>query len=109
MTTLSDDAAIARPLIDVRDVLEGFRRYDLRPTTWSTDLSSAADALDQAATNSRFKEQAERIAAELRKLIEVGLQNDRSLTDRIASETAQVLDQSTIPGIPKPQDEDWGF
>lgn len=106
--TVSDGSQLAEPLADVRDVLESFRLHRLLTANWAAVLADAADALErlsEAETGSATV----RMAAELRNLVVQGLQSDEQVVGRIADEAARLLEETVVPGLPRPEDEHWEF
>jgi hypothetical protein len=106
---VSDTADVAAPLVDVRDVLETFRRHHVLTEDWATVLSNAARSLDQASANVVVPPSVPHLAAQLRMLLANGLQADVETVHRVADETQRILSQTRIPGIPRPEDEHWEF
>jgi len=106
---VSDTAEVAAPLVDVRDVLETFRRHHVLTEDWATVLSNAARSLDQASANMVAPPVVAHLAAQLRMLLANGLQANVETVNRVADETQRILSQTRIPGIPRPEDEHWEF
>ncbi len=109
VVTLSDSAAVTEPLLDVRDVLEAFRRNHVVQTGWAETLSRAAQALDNLPTTAEVQGTATWIASELRKLVFHGLAYDEQVLSQVANRTADILNSMRVPGIPRPEDEHWEF
>lgn len=109
MTTLSDTAEVAAPLVDVRDVLETFRRHQVLTEDWATVLSNAAEAFDQASADVVVPPAVTHLAGQLRMLLANGLQANTETVDRVADEIQRILSRTRIPGIPRPEDEHWEF
>ena len=109
MTTLSDTAQLAAPLVDVRDVLETFRRHRVLTEDWAVVLSNAANTLDQASTAVIAPRTVTLLAAQLRTLLTNGLQENMETVNRVANETQRILSQTRIRGLPRPEDENWKF
>lgn len=109
MTTLSDTAQVAAPLVDVRDVLETFRRHRVLTEDWATVLSNAASALDQASTDVVTPRTVTLLATQLRTLLTNGLQENMETVNRVANETQRILSLTRIRGLPRPEDEHWEF
>jgi hypothetical protein len=106
---VSDTAEVAGPLLDVRDVLETFRRHQILTEDWATVLSSAARALDQASADALAPQPVAHLAAQLRVLLANGLQASTETVDKVADETHRILSRTRIRGIPRPEDEHWEF
>jgi hypothetical protein len=106
---VSDTTDVAAPLIDVRDVLETFRRHQILIADWAAVLSNAAKALDQVSADVITTPAVTHLAAQLRMLLANGLPADAETVDRVADEIQRLLSQTRIPGIPRPEDEHWEF
>lgn len=106
---MSVTAEVAAPLVDVRDVLETFRRHQILIEDWAIVLSNAARSLDQASTGVVATPAVTHLAGQLRTLLANGLQTNTEIVDRVADETQRILSQTRIPGIPRPEDEHWEF
>ncbi|MBV9141257.1 MAG: hypothetical protein JO115_10120 [Pseudonocardiales bacterium] len=106
---MSDATDVAGPLIDIRDVLETFRRHQILIADWAAVLSNAAKALDQVSADVVAPSALIQLAAQLRMLLANGLPADAETVDRVADETQRLLSQTRIPGIPRPEDEHWEF
>ena len=108
--TLSDTTAVASPLVDVRDVLETFRRHGILMENWDVILSNAATALDQqVSADEFFSSVVTYLAAQLRTLVTNGMQANIDIVNSIADEAQRILSQIRIRGIPRPEDEHWEF
>lgn len=105
---MSDTAYVAAPLVDIRDVLETFRRYHILMDNWAAVLSNAARTLDQAPAD-MVTPTVTRLAAQLRVLVDNGLQTSTETVNSVANETQQILSATRIRGIPRPEDEHWEF
>jgi hypothetical protein len=109
VTTVSGTAEVAAPLVDVRDVLETFRRHQVLIEDWAAVLSNAARSLDQASADAVAAPAVAHLVGQLRMLLANGLQTNAETVDRVADETHRILSQTRIPGIPRPEDEHWEF
>jgi hypothetical protein len=106
---VSGTAEVAAPLVDVRDVLETFRRHQVLIEDWATVLSNAASSLDLASADAVAGPAVAHLVGQLRMLLANGLQTNAETVDRVADETQRILSQTRIPGIPRPEDEHWEF
>jgi hypothetical protein len=105
---MRDSALVFEPIIDIRDVLESFLVDHVLLSDWQATLASASarllelgrawsdtDLLDLGRVTEQLA--AERLVA-------------GSALARIAADNAaRVLEQVRIPGVPRPEDADWGF
>ncbi|MGH3823466.1 MAG: hypothetical protein ACRDRA_11655 [Pseudonocardiaceae bacterium] len=106
---MSDITAVVSPLVDVRDVLETFRRHRIFAENWVAVLSDAATALDQASVDALAAPDMTHLVAQLRMLLINGLQANIDIVDSVADEAQHILSGIRIPGIPRPEDEHWEF
>jgi hypothetical protein len=104
-----ESAAVAEPLMDVRDVLETFRRHHIVADGWAEALTHAASVLDHVPTELEMRASTTWIASELKKIVAYGLQHDQNKLDVVANRTAELLASIRVPGIPRPEDKSWEF
>lgn len=102
-------ADLTDPLVDVRDVLESFRTCQLTPPDWYQTLSAAMIALDQLPPEVELDDLLPNLLPHLNLLLAKGLGNAPQVVDQVADQVAILLEQTRIPGIPSPEDDDWGF
>jgi hypothetical protein len=108
-STVRDLAAVAEPLMDVREILETFRRYHIVVDGWAEVLTRAASALDQVPAELEISASTIWIASELNEIVAYGLQHDHSKLGMVADRTAELLASIRVPGIPRPEDKSWEF
>ena len=101
-------ADLADPLLDVRDVVESFRSHQVIPADWNESIRHALDALSQLPPQAGVEALLPGLLPELDQLLEDGFGN-KLLVDRISRQVADALDETPIPGIPTPVDDDWSF
>lgn len=103
--TMSDIEELARPIVEIREVVETFRLYKIALPGWVDTVSSAIVAFE----TSRREPSLAHVVAELRALLDVGLSSNAELIDQISAETASLLKFVTPPEIPGPEDDEWAF
>ncbi len=86
------DVELADPLVDVRDVVETFRSCGVTAPNWHGTLADAVAALDRLPQAAQVDARLPHLIPRLRLLLAHGL-----------------LERTRIPGIPRPEDDDWGF
>ncbi len=106
---MTESATVAEPLMDVRDILETFRRHHIVVDGWAEALTRAASALDHLPVELEIRASTTWIASELKKIVAHGLQYDLDKLDMVANRTAELLSSIRVPGIPRPEDESWEF
>lgn len=106
--TVREPATVAEPLLDVREVLETFRRHHTVADGWAEALTRAASALDRLPAELEIRSSTIWIASELKEIVAYGLQHDEKL-NTVANRTAELLASIRVPGIPRPEDNSWEF
>jgi hypothetical protein len=105
---MREPALLFEPIVDIRDVLESFLVSEVIVTDWQATLTAASARLVQlgrAWSDTDLLELGrvtEELAAE-------PLGTDSALARIAADSAARVLEQVRIPGVPRPEDEDWSF
>lgn len=101
-------ADLADPLLDIRDVVESFRSYQVILPGWDETLRRAVAALTRLLPQVQVDALRPGLLSDLGALLAAGLDRSPSLVDKIAIQVANILDETPIPGIPGP-DDDWSF
>jgi hypothetical protein len=101
-------ADLADPLLDVRDVVESFRSHQVIPADWDETIRRAMGVLSQLPPQARVDTRLPGLLPDLGRLLGDGFGNS-PLVDRIARQVANALDETPVPGIPAPEDDDWSF
>jgi hypothetical protein len=106
--SMRESALLFEPIVDIRDVLESFLVSAVLLSDWQATLASASARLLELG---RAWSDAE--------LIELGRATeqlaahdaiaDSKLARTAADDAARVLGQVRVPGVPRPEDEDWAF
>jgi hypothetical protein len=99
---------LADPLLEVRDVVESFRSYQVIPPDWDDTLRHAIAALSQLQALAQVNVLPAGLLPDLDLLVTDGLAGSSQVVDKVATQVADVLKETTIPG-PAPEDEDWSF
>ncbi len=106
---MSDRAELANPITDVRDVVETFRLYSILTSDWRERLSAAIQTLDQLPEGVRSESRVSVLVPRLRRLVDAGLAQGDPVLDEVATQVQALLHETRIPGIPRPDDENWEF
>ena len=101
-------ADLADPLLDVRDVVESFRSYHVTPPNWDDTLRHAIAALSRLQASAQVNVLPAGLLRDLGLLLTDGLDRSPQVVDKVATQVANVLEETTIPG-PTPEDDDWSF
>ena len=109
MVKMQYDAELADPLVEVRDVVESFRCCGVTPTDWDQALGEAITALAQLPQEAGVERRLPDLVSHLRILLVEGLDSAPKVVDEVAAQVAAALSQARIPGIPRPDEDDWGF
>jgi hypothetical protein len=108
MVRMQYQAELADPLIEVREVVESFRAYGIMLEDWQRSLGEALSVLDrlpQGADQDFLPD----LISNIRVLMHQGLDSSPRTLDMVATRVAIVLSEATIPGLPGPRDDNWGF
>jgi hypothetical protein len=106
---MRDALDLVDPVIQARDVLESFLADQLLVTDWRATLTVAADRFVELGA-ARSDETMSALGRRVGVLADDRLGGDRrALTEAVAAELAELLDDVQIPGVPRPEDEEWGF
>jgi hypothetical protein len=97
------------PRITEHTTVETFRVYSILTTDWRQALSSAIDTLDGLPRDVQAASGASLLISRLRQLLQSGLKQGDPIIDEVADHVATLLQESRIPGIPRPEDERWEF
>jgi hypothetical protein len=101
-------ADLAEPLLDVRDVVESFRSYHVTPPDWDETLRHAIAALSRLQALAQVNVLPAGLLGDLDVLLDDGLDRSPQVVDKVATQVADVLGETTIPG-PTAADDDWSF
>ncbi len=105
---MRDAADLADPLLDVRDVVESFRSYRVTPPDWDETLRHAIAALSRLQALARVSVLLAGLLPDLDLLLTDGLDSSPQVVEKVATQVANLLEETTIPG-PAPEDDDWSF
>jgi hypothetical protein len=98
----------ADPLLDVRNVVESFRSYRVTPPGWDETLRHAVAALSRLQALTEVSVLLTGLLPDLDLLLAGGLDRSPQVVDKVATQVATFLEETTIPG-PAPEDDDWSF
>jgi hypothetical protein len=103
------DADLANPLVEVRDVVESFRCCGVMPPDWHQVLGRALATLDQLPQDAGVERRLPDLLPHLRILLTAGLDKSPAVLNEVAAQVGSALEQARIPGIPRPEEDYWGF
>lgn len=106
---MHDAAGLADPLVDVREVVESFRSSQLTLPDWDQALRRVVIALSQLPAQAQVDALLPGLVPNLQLLLSVGLDKVPDVVDTVAAQVAVALEQTRVPGIPAPEDDDWSF
>jgi hypothetical protein len=109
MVKMQYDIELVDPLVEVRDVVESYRCCGVTPTDWHQVLGQAIATLDQLPQEVGVEHRLPDLLPHLRILLTAGLDNAPKVLDEVAAQVATALRHTRIPGIPRPDEEDWAF
>ena len=105
---MRDAADLADPLLELRDVVESFRSYRVLPPDWDETLRRAMVALSRLQTSAQVDVLPAGLLPDLDVLLNDGLDRSPQIVEKVATQVADALGKTTIPG-PTPEDDDWSF
>lgn len=100
--------SLYEPLLDAREVIQTYIGSEVLVDDWRETLESASRRLAAAAAGDKGPSIRD-LAAELQDLTETGLSSRRPTVERVAMQLGELVSEVRVPGIPKPEDDDWGF
>lgn len=103
------DSEIADPVAEVRDVVESYRCCGVTPADWHEALGGAIAVLDKLPEEAATDTSLSNLVPLLRILQTEGLDSAPNIVEQVADKVAEVLSRARIPGIPRPDEEEWGF
>jgi hypothetical protein len=101
-------AVVFGPIVEVRDVLESFLADRVLIADWQETLEAASRCFVQLGTLWSDPEMDD-LGRRLESLANRGLDDEPALTQRVASDVERLLDRMRVPGVPRPEDEEWAF
>lgn len=111
MITAEQD--LVRSALMARDVIESYRQSHIMIAGWSGQLAQAAESLARISAECRTSTgeviPLEQLARTLTATVEARLQVDRETLDHLSQELRMIVTSTRVPGIPRPEDEDWSF
>ncbi len=106
---MQHSAALADPLVDIRDVVESFRSCHVVLPDWDQTLRRAIAALDRLTPPDQVDAVLPGLLPNLRIVLAEGLRGAPHVVNEVADQVAAVLAETRTPGIPGPDDDDWAF
>lgn len=105
---MREPALVFDPIVDIRDVLESFLVDEVLLADWRATLTSAAARLEELA-RAWSDGDLLNLAGITEQLVAKSMVSDTALARTAADNAARLLEQVRIPGVPRPEDEDWAF
>jgi hypothetical protein len=102
-------AEVVEPLTEVRDVVETFRQSGVKVPAWHDALAAAVDALNGLPYAELAGVELAQLTGCIHVLIHQGLDDEPQITAQVADWVATALVDAKVPGIPRPDEDDWGF
>ncbi|MFV8309012.1 hypothetical protein [Mycobacteroides chelonae] len=96
------------PIVNIRDVLESFLVDEILLIDWRPTLVSAATRLLELGREWSDQDLLE-LGHATEQLAGDRLRRDSLLARNAASNAARLLAEVRVPGIPRPEDDDWAF
>lgn len=109
MVRMQYEVEFADPLVEVRNVVESFRCCGVTPTDWYQVLNRALTTLNELPLEVGVERRLPDLLPHLRILLAGGLSSAPEVVDEVAAQVAAALSQTRVPGIPRPDEENWSF
>ena len=109
---MSAEQDLVRSAVMARDVIESYRQSHIAVSGWRPLLEGAAQSFARISAHRPVVGGAvplAPLAQSLSATARAGLQVDREMLDRLSQELRTIVTNTRIPGIPRPEDEDWSF
>jgi hypothetical protein len=101
-------AMLFGPIVEARDVVESYLRDGVLVTNWRQRLIEASGRFTELNRGGDDDARLATLGAQIAELADAGLEANPS-TYAIAAEIEHLLNELRVPGIPRPEDEDWAF
>lgn len=105
---MRESALLFEPIVDIRDVLESFLVNRVLLTGWQETLVAASARLVELGRAWSDEDLLE-LGRATGLLAGTRLASDPQFARSAADDAARVLAQVRVPGIPRPEDDDWTF
>jgi hypothetical protein len=105
---MREPTLLFEPIVEVRDVLESYLVDDVVLSDWRRTLDTAAARfleLGQSWSDTDVLE----LGRMTRQLAGDGLTSDAALARVAATMVVRLLEDARVPGVPRPEDDDWSF
>lgn len=103
---------LVRSAVMARDVIESYRQSHIMISGWSSLLEEAAKSFARISADRTVAGGAISLAQLARTLsatVHAGLQVDHETLNQLSQELRAIVTSTRVPGIPRPEDEDWSF
>ena len=110
MVTVEQD--LVRSAAMARDVIESYRLSHITISGWSTSLQEAAESFMRISARRPVVAQTvmlAQLAQTLSVTADAQLQVEPETLDRLSRDLRSIVANIRVPGIPRPEDEDWSF
>lgn len=110
MVTLEQD--LVRSAANARDAIESYRRSRIVISGWDTLLQDAVESFTRISAQRPVVGEAvalAQLARTLQDVVDARLKVDRETLDQLSRALRSIVTEIRIPGIPRPEDEDWAF
>ena len=105
---MSENVALLDPLLDTREVVETYLGDRLELPDWQATLRAASLRLTELADRHESSDLL-RIAGQVKEVADSGLRERLGILELLSVEIAGLLANIRVPGLPRPEDEDWSF
>jgi hypothetical protein len=101
-------AMLFGPIVEVRDVLESFLQDGVVVADWRQRLTEASRQFVELGLRTDDGPHLADLGSRIAELAGSDLETS-PLTHVLAAEVERLVDEVHVPGLPRPEDEDWTF
>jgi hypothetical protein len=100
---------LVRSALTARDVIESYRQSHIAVSGWSTLLEEASRSFAHLSEHPGGAVQLAQLAQVLNATVRARLEVDQETLNWLSRELRAIVTDTRVPGIPRPEDEDWSF
>jgi hypothetical protein len=106
---VTEEQDLLRSAAIARDVIESYRQSHITVSGWSALLEEAAKSFARLSEHPKGAAPLAQIAETLSATVQASLKVDQDTLDWLSSELRTIVTSTRVPGIPRPEDDDWSF
>ena len=106
---MTSEQDLVRSALMARDVIESYRQSHIAVSGWSALLEEAAQSFARLSEHPGGVAPLAQLAQVLDATVRARLQVDQETLNWLSHELRTIVTDTRVPGIPRPEDEDWSF